>query len=91
MLFQGLKENAVFLDVMPFVSYKRQRFGDVICANIPSSLILFTLMMYAICSSESLVFARATRGHTTEDGILLNHQSENLNSYSLMRTENYSI
>jgi hypothetical protein len=37
---------------------------------IPSSLILFTLMMEAIRYSEASVLRRATRRHVPEDGIL---------------------
>jgi hypothetical protein len=39
-------------------------------ANVRSSLILFTMMIEAICSSETLVVTRATRRHIREDGIL---------------------
>jgi hypothetical protein len=35
-----------------------------------SSLILFTVMMEAIRSSETLLLTRATRRHIPEDGIL---------------------
>jgi hypothetical protein len=37
---------------------------------VPSSLILFTLTMEAIRSSETSVLARATRRHIPEHGIL---------------------
>jgi hypothetical protein len=36
---------------------------------VPSSLILFTLMMKAIRSSETLVLIRAIRRYIPEDGI----------------------
>jgi hypothetical protein len=42
----------------------------VVTASVPSSQILFTLLMEAIRSSETLVLARVTRHHITEDGIL---------------------
>jgi hypothetical protein len=37
---------------------------------IPSSLILFTLLMEALRYSETSVLTRATRGHIAEGGIL---------------------
>jgi hypothetical protein len=46
--------------------------------TITSSLILFTLMMEAICSSEMSALTRATRRHTPADRILDSHLRENL-------------
>jgi hypothetical protein len=37
---------------------------------VPSSLILFNLMMEAVRSSETLLLTTATRRHIPEDGIL---------------------
>jgi hypothetical protein len=48
---------------------------------IPSSLILFTLIMEAIRSSETSVLTRATLHHISEDGILHSHHRENLKPY----------
>jgi hypothetical protein len=42
----------------------------LVTANIPSSLILVTLMMEAIHSSETSVLTRATWCHISEDGFL---------------------
>jgi hypothetical protein len=49
--------------------------------RVPSSLILVTLMIEAICSYETLVPTRATCCNTPEDGILHSHHCENLKSY----------
>jgi hypothetical protein len=47
------------------------------------SIILFTLMIEAIRSSETLVLARNTWRHIPEDGILYSHRCENIHSYIL--------
>jgi hypothetical protein len=48
---------------------------------LPSSLILVTLIMEAIRSSETSVLARATSRNTPEVGILHSHRRENFKSY----------
>jgi hypothetical protein len=54
-------------------------------ANIVSnSLILPTLVMKAIFSSETSAFTRATSIHIPEDGIIHNHRRQNLKSYVLL-------
>jgi hypothetical protein len=73
-------EEAVFLELMPCCSCKNRRFEGtyhlrrqlVVTANVvPSSLIIFTLMMEAIRSSEKSTLTRAIWRHIPEDGILL--------------------
>jgi hypothetical protein len=68
---------------------KNQRAGNVTSNKqllvtakvVPSSLIIFTLIMDAIHSTETLVLTRTTRRHIPEDGILCSHCRENLKSY----------
>jgi hypothetical protein len=40
---------------------------------VPSAAIVVTLMMEVMCSSETLVFTRATRRNTPGNGILHNY------------------
>jgi hypothetical protein len=48
---------------------------------IPTSLILFPLMIDGIHFSETSVLTRATRRHMPEDSILPSHRCENLKYY----------
>jgi hypothetical protein len=58
---------------------KVQKSGKLVNANfVPSSLIISTLMMVAVHSSETSVLTRATRRNMPEDGI---HRRDNLKSY----------
>jgi hypothetical protein len=50
---------------------------------VPNSLILSTLTMEAILSSETLVLTRAIPRHIPEGGILHSHRRENIKSYIL--------
>jgi hypothetical protein len=49
--------------------------------NVPSSLIIATLMMTAICSYETSVLTRPSRRHIPEDGIFRSQRREDLKSY----------
>jgi hypothetical protein len=53
----------------------------LVTANIPSSLILVTLTIETVRSSETSVLTRATWRNIPEDHILHSHQREILKSY----------
>jgi hypothetical protein len=64
----------------------------VVANVVPSSPILITLVMKALCSSETLVLTTATRLKNPEDGILHNHLRGNLKSYKVFfKFKNFSI
>jgi hypothetical protein len=65
--------NAVFWDFILCDSCEIRHFEGILLVtdNVSSSLILFTLMMEVISSSETSVLIRTIQCHISEDGILL--------------------
>jgi hypothetical protein len=76
--------NAVFLDVTTCVFCEDRHYGrkvslvflfsvfhlPVTANAVPSSLILFTLIIEAVLSSDTSVLTGAARCHIPEDGII---------------------
>jgi hypothetical protein len=75
-------KNVIFWDVTTCGPCKDRRFGGtcrlhhqlLITAKVPSSLILFTVMMNAISSYETSVLTGATRRNIPEEDILQNKE-----------------
>jgi hypothetical protein len=67
----------VRIDIVFFHSVRRLL---VAAKVVPSSVILFNLMMEAIQSSETSIPTTATRHNISVDGILDSHRRENLKS-----------
>jgi hypothetical protein len=59
------------------------RYSLLVNIDVPCSLILSTLMMEAIHSSETSVLTRPTLYHIKEDGILHSYRCERLKSYKI--------
>jgi hypothetical protein len=77
---------ASFLILLMFIHSRLQL---LVTANVPSSLILSTLIIEGIRSSETSVLTKATQRHTPEDGILHSHHCETLKSYILLVNFHY--
>jgi hypothetical protein len=64
---------------------RMKRISELVAGNVvPTSLILFTLMMEATSTQGTSVLTRATRRHIAEDGILHSHLRENIKCYTAL-------
>jgi hypothetical protein len=71
-----VRERALSLELL--ISLKKKLRLLVTANVVPSSLVLVTLMMEALSSSEMSTLTRTTRRKIPEDGILYSHRRENL-------------
>jgi protein tyrosine phosphatase len=71
---------AVWLLLQP--AFLRSVLQMIVTVNVLSSLSLSTLMMEAICSSETSVYIWTTRRYIPEDGNIQNYRYENIKSYT---------
>jgi hypothetical protein len=73
-------KNAVFWDVQ--LVFLHRLLQLLVTGNVVSSLlILFTLTLEMLHSSEMLVLTKAMWHHVPEDGILDTHSHKNLKTY----------
>jgi hypothetical protein len=60
---------------------RRKQRASVANYVVPSSPIIFSLKMAALCSSETSIFTRTPHRNNPEDGILHSHRHEHLKFY----------
>jgi hypothetical protein len=86
--------------ITSIISVKNERARNNVSSNyqpkhaanvVLSSLILFTVMVKAIRSSEMSVLTRATRCHIQEDSIIHSQSRENLESCMIFGQSDYLL